>query len=177
VIQDKIKAKALERAKIEGLHKHPKFLDPGYEYHGNLAEYAMFKCSYYMCHKCGDPFFGGLKDCDAGQQEARDFKPEDLMCGKCSSKIIGAGVKSCAKHGTDYIDYKCKFCCSIALFFCWGTTHFCDACHRVAGRNKVKECKGKGKCDLGPGLDDHPPNGQEYALGCNVCRSEKYMNV
>ena len=22
-----------------------------------------------------------------------------------------------------------RFCCSIASFFCFGTTHFCDACH------------------------------------------------
>lgn len=119
----------------------------------------MFKCSYYMCFKCKAPYFGGLKDCDAGQQERQEHKPEELQCAKCSSVGIGAGVKDCKKHGTEYIDFKCKFCCSIALWFCWGNTHFCDPCHRVAGRNKVKPCKGPGKCDLGPGLENHEPNG------------------
>ena len=64
-IEKKIIVKATERAKIENLHKDPKFLDPGYLYHNKLEEFAMFKCSYYMCHKCKDPYFGGLKDCDA----------------------------------------------------------------------------------------------------------------
>ena len=37
---------------------------------------------------------------------------------------------SCPKHGTEAIEWKCKFCCSVASWFCWGTTHFCDDCHR-----------------------------------------------
>ena len=93
------------------------------------------------------------------------------MCGKCSAEAVGAGIKDCKVHGSSNIDFKCKFCCSIALWFCWGTTHFCDPCHRIAGRNNVKECKGLGKCDLGKALENHPPNGSEYALGCNICRS------
>ena len=97
---------------------------------------------------------------------------QDLVCGKCSLVGVGAGIKDCAKHGTDYIDFKCKYCCSIAMWFCWGTTHFCDPCHNVAGRNVNAVCKGKGKCDLGPQLEDHPPNGEEFALGCNMCRSD-----
>ena len=166
---------ALERAKIEGLDKDPKFLDPSYAYHGDLAGFAMFKCSYYMCFKCKNPYFGGLKDCDNNQQEARNIKRDELICGACAGAAIGKGVKNCKKHGDKYIDYKCKWCCSIALFFCWGTTHFCDPCHRKAGSNKVIPCKGKGKCDLGRALEDHPPNGEEYALGCNVCRSENNL--
>jgi E3 ubiquitin-protein ligase MYCBP2 len=84
---------------------------------------------------------------------------------------MGKGVTKCSKHGVDYIDFKCRFCCSIALWFCFGTTHFCDPCHREAGRNKVTACAGKTVCPLG----DHPPNGKEaaneYALGCGLCRS------
>ena len=37
---------------------------------------------------------------------------------------------TCPKHGTEAIEWKCKFCCSVASWFCWGTTHFCDDCHR-----------------------------------------------
>lgn len=99
------------------------------------------------------------------------------MCGKCSAVGVGAGIKECKKHGVEFIDFKCKYCCSIALWFCWGSTHFCDPCHRVAGNNKVTPCKGKGKCDLGPSLEDHPENGTEYALGCNVCRSNYLAGV
>lgn len=35
----------------------------------------------------------------------------------------------CSKHGTDFLEYKCRYCCSVAVFFCFGTTHFCNACH------------------------------------------------
>ena len=143
---------AIERAKIEGLDKDPKLSDPKYNFYKDLQGYAMYKCSYYMCFKCKSPYFGGLKDCDAGQMEGRAHKPEELVCGKCSAASVGAGVKECYPHGAQFIDFKCKFCCSIALWFCWGTTHFCDPCHRVAGSNVVKPCKGIGKCDLGPAL-------------------------
>jgi E3 ubiquitin-protein ligase MYCBP2 len=27
------------------------------------------------------------------------------------------------------LEYKCRYCCSVAVFFCFGTTHFCNACH------------------------------------------------
>ncbi|KAJ8378388.1 hypothetical protein AAFF_G00242760 [Aldrovandia affinis] len=35
----------------------------------------------------------------------------------------------CSKHGTDFLEYKCRYCCSVAVFFCFGMTHFCNACH------------------------------------------------
>lgn len=82
----------------------------------------------------------------------------------------------CAKHKDAFIDYKCRFCCSLALFFCFGTHHFCDPCHRKAWemRNKtakdLKQCKDKEHCPL---KIDHPPNGKEYALGCSLCRELK----
>ena len=48
----------------------------------------------------------------------------------------------CPKHGTDYLEYKCRYCCSVAVFFCFGTTHFCNACHddfqRVANLPKTE---------------------------------------
>ena len=59
-----------------------------------------------------------------------EFKAEELVCPKCSAVGVGAGVKDCKKHGADYIDFKCKYCCSIALWFCHGNTHYCDPCHR-----------------------------------------------
>ena len=88
----------------------------------------------------------------------------------------------CPKHGTDYLEYKCRYCCSVAVFFCFGTTHFCNACHddfqRVANLPKSE----LPQCPVGPRsvqLDGeecplhvkHPPTGEEFALGCGVCRN------
>ena len=109
-------------------------------------------------------------------KEQLENKPEQLICPKCVSQVLkGAdyGETNCKKHKDQFIDYKCRFCCSVALFFCFGTHHFCDPCHRKAWelRNKTEkelpQCDGKDMCPLGI---NHPPNGKEYALGCGLCR-------
>ena len=139
----------------------------------------MHKLSYYMCFKCQVPYFGGMKDCEAGQNDYNNFKKEELVCGKCAAVCVGGGSKTCNKHGTDFIEFKCKFCCSIAQWFCWGTTHFCDPCHKKQcsgdyvsrkSRDQLPKCPGGKKCPIG---GNHPPNGEEYALGCSVCRNLK----
>ena len=43
-----------------------------------------------MCSKCSEPYFGGMKECDAGQMEVREYKPEELVCAKCSAVGIDA---------------------------------------------------------------------------------------
>jgi hypothetical protein len=55
-----------------------------------------------------------MKDCIRAQQEQQEFKPEDLVCGTCAAEKLGVGSTKCAKHGTDFIEFKCKYCCSIA---------------------------------------------------------------
>jgi hypothetical protein len=128
----------------------------------------MFMCAFYLCFKCKGPYFGGMKACDP--EEPKDFDPNDLVCSSCAAISLGAGVAKCDKHGNDFIDFKCRYCCSVALWFCWGTTHFCDPCHNPPTK-KIKPCKGKGNCDLGVALENHAPNGDEYALGCSICRA------
>ena len=75
----------------------------------------MFKLAYYQCFKCKAPYFGGLKDCVRAQEEGQaGFKLEELVCAKCSAVSLGAGANNCAKHGSDFIDFKCRYCCSLA---------------------------------------------------------------
>jgi len=55
----------------------------------------MFKLSYYECYKCKVPYFGGMKDCEMNQEEAKnngDYKKEDLVCAACSAVAVGGGV-------------------------------------------------------------------------------------
>ena len=54
------------------------------------------------------------------------FNPAELVCGGCSDV---SRAQMCPRHGADYLEYKCRYCCSVAVFFCFGTTHFCNACH------------------------------------------------
>ena len=91
-------------------------------------------------------------------------------------KAGDVGQVHCKKHGDQFIDYKCRFCCSQALFFCFGTHHFCDPCHRRAWElrnkkpNELGQCGGKDKCPL---KIEHPLNGNEFSLGCGLCRETK----
>jgi len=170
---------SLERAKYEGIDKEPRLKDPKDIHYNNLQSWALFKLAYYQCFKCKNAYFGGMKDCIAAQQASQEFKPEDLVCSKCSSELLGFGNSKCKKHGTDFIDFKCKFCCSVSQWFCWGNTHFCEPCHKkqcngdYVSRKKVSDlpkCPGKANCPL---KFEHPPNGTEFSLGCAICRNEQ----
>jgi len=173
-----VKAKAVQRLALEGGHKDARELQPGGRYHKREAEYAMHKFAYYMCSKCKAPYFGGHRSCevaaDVGENQA--FDPAHMVCGGCSS----VGNANCAKHGAEAIEHKCKFCCSVASWFCWGNTHFCDSCHRKQGtpeamtkkaRKDLPQCT-PATCPLKVA---HPPNGEEFVLGCQVCRSESFV--
>lgn len=74
---------------------------------------------------------------------------------------------------------RCRFCCHPAVWFCFGTTHFCNACHehprRVMERTRArtKQCPGPSRC---PSKGDHAPNGPdadcEHNFGCGVCQEK-----
>ncbi|KAI5081825.1 hypothetical protein GOP47_0001568, partial [Adiantum capillus-veneris] len=160
-----VKEKAAKRARIE----KPKTSMKSEE----LEAYGLSKYNYYLCYKCQSPYYGGNRDCrlrlDAGG--VRDsHNPLDLVCGGCSAAADGKMV--CSKgHGSKYIEYKCKFCCSEATFFCFGNTHFCSSCHltRPDGNPDYipPPCRGVQFCPLKVA---HAPNGEECCLGCSMCR-------
>lgn len=136
----------------------------------------MIRYSYYLCFNCNKAYFGGEARCDA-EFDAGNFNAEELICGSCSDV---SQAQICPKHGTDYLEYKCRFCCSVAIYFCFGSMHFCNGCHDDFQR--LVALKEHPQCPVGPhsipldGTDcplnvQHPPTGQEYALGCGICRN------
>ena len=68
ILESLVIKKAMERAKFEDLHKHERVLKKGLDdrFYGKLQAFALHKLSYYECFKCSDPYFGGMKDCEAG---------------------------------------------------------------------------------------------------------------
>ena len=91
----------------------------GDPYYNKPLEYAMAIYSYYLCFKCKKPYFGGRKDCERLREEAQNnqkFKPEELMCPDCVDIHLGidTNINNCKIHGKEFIEWKCKFCCSIA---------------------------------------------------------------
>lgn len=172
---EEILRKSLERLQFEGMENDPKLMDPASPWYKKKEEYAMATFSYFQCHKCKKPYFGGKKNCEAGilaeeQKNKKEFKPEELVCANCCD--IGVGNSNCPQHGAEFISYKCRFCCSVAVWFCGGTTHYCDPCHSGGPHpGKPPLCLGKDRCPL---KVNHPPNGkQEFALGCGMCGNMK----
>jgi E3 ubiquitin-protein ligase MYCBP2 len=187
-LYEEIKDMALKRLKFEDLDKDPRLSDPNSPWFGKKVEFAMKRLTYYMCYVCKKPYFAGRRECGNDPNMNNDdpnknYNPKDCVCGKDANLSGVAGKTDCPKHGKDFIEYKCKFCCKIASWFCWGTTHFCEDCHRRQcnndyvskyPRDRLPKCN-KSTCEVG---GNHPPNGEEYALGCSICRNseENHMN-
>jgi len=152
----------------------------------DMAAFAMDRYAYYVCHKCSKAYYGGEARCEADAEAADDLRqredsydPSELVCGACSDV---ARAQMCARHGSDFLEYKCRYCCSVAVFFCFGTTHFCGACHddfqRVTAlpRSELPRCPAGPRATQLSGNDcplhvEHPATGEEFALGCGVCRN------
>jgi E3 ubiquitin-protein ligase MYCBP2 len=181
-LKTSLEGKALQRLKFENLHKAPEIVKPGGQFFQSPLAYAMHRFAYYPCFKCNKPYFGGMRACGAPAAVGADgsFDKSELVCGACRPPAQGAG--DCAQHGANFVQRKCRFCCSPAVWFCWGKTSFCDACH--SKHNKVglvskpqsyfKQCSGPRACPLGMA---HPPNGgqDEFNMGCGLCGASKVV--
>ncbi|XP_023712844.2 E3 ubiquitin-protein ligase MYCBP2 [Cryptotermes secundus] len=176
-LYEDVRRKALMRLEYEGLHKVEAITSPGARFHNDPASYAMDRYAYYVCYKCNKAYYGGEARCDA--EVGEEYDPTELVCGACSDV---SRAQMCPKHGTDFLEYKCRYCCSVAVFFCFGTTHFCNACHddfqRVTNipRLELPSCPAGPKAKQLEGEEcplhvKHPPTGEEFALGCGVCRN------
>ncbi|XP_035682944.1 E3 ubiquitin-protein ligase MYCBP2-like isoform X1 [Branchiostoma floridae] len=125
-LYDDVKRKALMRLEYEGLSQCEAITTPGARFYNDTAGYAMNRYAYYVCYKCNKAYYGGEARCDQEAGVGEDYDPAELVCGACSDV---SRAQMCPKHGTDFLEYKCRYCCSVAVFFCFGTTHFCNPCH------------------------------------------------
>ena len=179
-LRDNLEEMALEVAQNQGLHLSERLNTPGDPFEGDLKGLALHSCAFYECHDCQKPYFGGMIDCQQQLGLEESTKKENLRCKDCQLKAYGAGQRDCEKHGKAQIDWKCNFCCSVALFHCFGTTYFCKRCHdqRWDLSGKTEDCGGV-NCPLGV---HHPPANKDYTkstfpLGCGLCRSEKLAEM
>lgn len=161
-LRDSLESRYIERLKIEGLWDVAALTDQSSIYFQRPLQFAKDKFNYYLCSKCNRPYFGGLRECQDIDREEPDRA--DLICGGCS-----AGSAVCAKHGNQFMEWKCKYCCNTAVWYCWGTTHFCELCHSPPRKSVREECPGEELCPL---RGQHQPNGAEFAIGCAMCRAE-----
>lgn len=186
-LRDDVQRKALMRLDYEGLRRvdTDQSLTSCQSTDDSVAVLAMDRYAYYMCYKCDKAYYGGEARCEQASSPARraafsdDYDPSELVCGACSDV---SRAQMCVRHGADFLEYKCRYCCSVAVFFCFGTTHFCAACHDDFQRVTSLARSELPRCPAGPRLTQltgdecplhvqHPETGEEFALGCGVCRN------
>ncbi|GAB5362054.1 hypothetical protein AAMO2058_000765200 [Amorphochlora amoebiformis] len=131
---------AINRLRYEMLDTHTKLTDPKSPFYKNPTKFAMEYFLFYGCHKCDSPYFAGQREC---MEAGTDFNPRDLICPSCQN------VQDCPKHGKEWVAFKCRFCCNVSSWYCWGNTHFCTSCHRDGRWQKyVEHRSGKNKMEL-----------------------------
>lgn len=169
-----VKRKALERLYLEDMDEDEVVTSKEGRFYNDPAGYALSIFSFYKCFYCASPYFGGKRRCEEGlpvDNEVSDFDPKSYICSTCSTRV-------CPLHGDQGMMFKCRFCCNVATWFCFGNTHYCDKCHETpyiycdgkgrlyATAANIKPCPGPESCPLGV---KHPRHGVEYAFRCVLC--------
>ena len=192
ILYDKLSEKMMNRLKYEKLDSHFDIINENGRYYNDKLQFAMNKFAYYLCFKCNEPYFVGMNQClAAGDNPDDDMDKEHFICISCrDDKNFEQHKANCEIHGSEYIEWKCKFCCSISTFSC-GSTHFCELCHRQPSQRWKSEKDGSliTKCPILPNrktynleeieIDEcplgikHPQHGQEYCLGCGLCNAQR----
>ncbi|KAL0240846.1 hypothetical protein GEMRC1_006082 [Eukaryota sp. GEM-RC1] len=170
-LMDDVQDKAHRRLNFENRQLDDDVTNPASEFYQKPLEYSLSLYMYFECFKCKSPYFGGLKECNVDLPG--ELSREDLVCPPCSGVVHSSD--NCPTHGSEYISFKCRFCCKVAAFFCHGDTHYCWECHKKPGdvqklakKNSLPPCPGA-QCSL---KTPHPQPGNEFCLGCGVCREQ-----
>jgi E3 ubiquitin-protein ligase MYCBP2 len=163
-----IEAIARRVVSAEHLENDAHVMNPASEYFGNPMKFAREKLAFCMCARCRAPYYAGHVEC--GEEEG-ERRPDEYACRACSRVFEKEGT--CPKHGESAMIFKCFWCCKPAAWFCWGTTHFCAACHErpvQVVKPPWPECDGH--CQFHP----HAPNGTKQILGfCRICEEERMV--
>ena len=125
LLKKRVTLRALERLKFEGLDRSKALTNKSSVYYHDPKALALQSYVFFQCHLCKNPYFGGARQCGPNQDQ-REVKKEELICIGCQ-KV--ESMEACPTHGTDWLAFKCRFCCSTAVWHCWNTVHFCDSCH------------------------------------------------
>ncbi|RNF12481.1 excreted/secreted protein 66 [Trypanosoma rangeli] len=124
---------------------------------------------YYICCRCGKPFYGGERRCFRSNNAEPVKKPSELICSDCNDDFL------CPNHKHDYVLYKCKYCCNPATHLSFGNRYLCNRCDKrwETTEPELIPCPGPDKCPL---QESHSTDGS-IALGCMLCTSFNAMHA
>ena len=73
----------MDVAQNQGLPSAERLTTPGDHFEGKPLELALHTCTFFECHECKKPYFGGLADCQQQLNAEETTKKEDLRCKDC----------------------------------------------------------------------------------------------
>ncbi|CAI5969893.1 unnamed protein product [Closterium sp. NIES-65] len=145
----------------------------------------------------------------AGEVGGQGQRENELVCGECLAVEAAAKQKAAAEaaaaaaaaaeeererrerlweagkpcssnHGKEAVQYKCQFCCSVATYFCNGTTHYCAECHQTLPNYRsssyvAPRCTGGDQCPLRVAW--HPQAPEEFCLGSTFVPSAGWSRL
>jgi E3 ubiquitin-protein ligase MYCBP2 len=116
-----------EQIEVDHLESDPRVTEPSSEYFENPLKFALDIYNYFKCYRCRMPYYGGRRECDAGAAPNADApRAREYVCPPCLTSV---NIHSCKiPEHQDSLVWKCQYCCSPAVWFCGGTTHYCDPC-------------------------------------------------
>lgn len=126
-LKEQVTKLSMERFKFERLENHSYLINPKSPFYNKPEEFAVKHFAFYLCFRCHRPYFAGAAGCEAALDT--EWHEADLLCGGCQLGV--QNVSSCKKHGTDWLGWKCRFCCSNSVWYCFSSTHFCERCHSI----------------------------------------------
>mmetsp|Transcript_12369 Transcript_12369/g.34288 ORF Transcript_12369/g.34288 Transcript_12369/m.34288 type:complete len:528 (-) Transcript_12369:1191-2774(-) len=118
-----------------------------------LMDQGRRKYAFFLCSNCNEPYFGGTVEC-ADQQEG-ELAPNDQLCVACSPQPQIVCQNPLQHRG--HMTWKCRYCCRPSTFLCYGSVHFCDACHeRNSHRVQQQQRIGRNSSNAPPLLEPIP---------------------
>lgn len=137
------------------------------EYPNEKAEHVLGSYLHYVCGTCGEPYWGGNKDCAAMMSGEADCDPKSLVCERCNTDFV------CPTHQREFVVYKCAYCCNPATHFSIGRLRLCDACvdgkrkRPLLGDDAAAACDADA-CPFAAAMP-MPHRNEQLAVGCWAC--------
>jgi len=177
-VKRKVEALAWEQIKVDNLEQNESVAGADAPYKGKPLEYALHSYTFYFCGQCDEPFFGGAAACAETVSGEREIAPSERVCSSCDAR--GGAPCDLVDHRKAYI-WKCRFCCSIATFVCYGGVHVCEACHSDGMEQRMSGTRACTPCDPSTCIlprrhaqllhENGPGEHCEQVLVCSACFS------
>lgn len=123
-LQRQVDELIVDQIVADDLCNAPAVRNPTSTFHGHVLEYARSIYAFFLCGLCDKPYFGGLVSCNDVYDQ--DLPVDDRLCPVCSPRSSALCVDSV--HRASFV-WKCRLCCRVADFVCYGSTHLCASCH------------------------------------------------